>query len=162
MLAERLSRFMDEGWVNVVGGCCGTTPAHTRALAEAAARPASRDASRICSKTLVSGIEALEIDVDNRPVIVGERTNVLGSRKFKRLIAEGKFEAAAEIARSQVKNGAQVIDVCLQDPDRDETADVNAIPRARDEDGQGPPDDRLDGRARPRARARSGARASRS
>ena len=126
MLAERMSRFMDEGWVNVVGGCCGTTPAHTRALAAAAA---SRKPRRIPihSKSLVSGIEALEIDVDNRPVIVGERTNVLGSRKFKRLVAEGKFEAAAEIARSQVKNGAQVIDVCLQDPDRDEIADVNAF-----------------------------------
>jgi 5-methyltetrahydrofolate--homocysteine methyltransferase len=126
MLAERMSRFMDEGWVNVVGGCCGTTPAHTRALAAAAAGRKPRRIP-IHSKSLVSGIEALEIDVDNRPVIVGERTNVLGSRKFKRLIAEGKFEAAAEIARAQVKNGAQVIDVCLQDPDRDETADVNAF-----------------------------------
>ena len=67
------------------------------------------------------------MDVDNRPVLVGERTNVLGSRKFKRLVAEGQFEAAAEIARAQVKNGAQVIDVCLQDPDRDEVADVNAF-----------------------------------
>ena len=117
---------MKEGWVNIVGGCCGTTPAHIRALAAAAAGKKPRRVP-IHNKTLVSGIEVLEVDVDNRPVLVGERTNVLGSRKFKRLIAEGQFEAAAEIARAQVKNGAQVIDVCLQDPDRDEVADVNAF-----------------------------------
>ncbi|MCA1610353.1 MAG: methionine synthase [Acidobacteria bacterium] len=126
LLAERLTRFIDEGWVNVIGGCCGTTPEHIRLLVEAARGKRPRRIPHV-SKTLVSGIEALEIDVDNRPVLVGERTNVLGSRKFKRLIAEGKFEAAAEIARAQVKNGAQVIDVCLQDPDRDEAADVNAF-----------------------------------
>ncbi len=125
-LARDLSRFMEEGWVNVVGGCCGTTPAHIRALAAAAEGRKPRRVP-IHSKTLVSGIEVLELDVDNRPVLVGERTNVLGSRKFKRLVAEGQFETAAEIARAQVKNGAQVIDVCLQDPDRDEVADVNAF-----------------------------------
>ncbi|MEP6768238.1 MAG: homocysteine S-methyltransferase family protein, partial [Acidobacteriota bacterium] len=97
LLAERLTRFIDEGWVNVIGGCCGTTPEHIRLLAEAALGKRPRRIPHV-SKTLVSGIEALEIDVDNRPVLVGERTNVLGSRKFKRLIAEGKFEAAAEIA----------------------------------------------------------------
>src|SRR5216683_3053041 len=79
------------------------------------------------AKTLVSGVEILEVDVDNRPVLVGERTNVLGSRKFKRLVAEGNFEAAAEIARAKVKGGAQIIDVCLQDPDREETADAEAF-----------------------------------
>jgi 5-methyltetrahydrofolate--homocysteine methyltransferase len=125
-LSRELGRFMEQGWVNIVGGCCGTTPAHIRALAAAAeGRKPRRPA--IHTKTLVSGIEALEVDVDNRPVLVGERTNVLGSRKFKRLVAEGQFEAAAEIARAQVKNAAQVIDVCLQDPDRDEVADANAF-----------------------------------
>ena len=125
-LSRELGRFMEEGWLNIVGGCCGTTPAHIRALAAAAeGRKPRRPA--IHTKTLVSGIEALEVDVDNRPVLVGERTNVLGSRKFKRLVAEGQFEAAAEIARAQVKNAAQVIDVCLQDPDRDEVADANAF-----------------------------------
>ncbi|MEX1245529.1 MAG: methionine synthase [Thermoanaerobaculia bacterium] len=125
-LARDLSRFMEEGWVNIVGGCCGTTPAHIRALSAAAEGRKPRRVP-IHSKTLVSGIEVLEVDVDNRPVLVGERTNVLGSRKFKRLVAEGQFETAAEIARAQVKNGAQVIDVCLQDPDRDEVADANAF-----------------------------------
>ena len=125
-LSAELERFMKEGWVNIVGGCCGTTPAHIAALAASAAGKKPRRVP-IHNKTLVSGIDLLEVDVDNRPVLVGERTNVLGSRKFKRLIAEGQFEAAAEIARAQVKNGAQVIDVCLQDPDRDEVADVNAF-----------------------------------
>jgi 5-methyltetrahydrofolate--homocysteine methyltransferase len=125
-LAAELSRFMEEGWVNIVGGCCGTAPAHIQALAAAAEGRKPRRIP-IHNRTLVSGIEALEVDVDNRPVLVGERTNVLGSRKFKRLVAEGQFEAAAEIARAQVKNGAQVIDVCLQDPDREEAADANAF-----------------------------------
>jgi 5-methyltetrahydrofolate--homocysteine methyltransferase len=125
-LSRELGRFMAEGWVNIVGGCCGTTPAHIRALSAAAEGKKPRRPA-IHAKTLVSGIEVLEVDVDNRPVLVGERTNVLGSRKFKRLVAEGQFEAAAEIARAQVKNAAQVIDVCLQDPDRDEVADVNAF-----------------------------------
>ncbi len=125
-ISRELARFMDAGWVNIVGGCCGTTPAHIRALAAAAqGRKPRRPA--IHAKTLVSGIDLLEVDVDNRPVLVGERTNVLGSRKFKRLVAAGDFDAAAEIARAQVKNGAQVIDVCLQDPDRDEVADANAF-----------------------------------
>ncbi|HEY1434443.1 MAG TPA: homocysteine S-methyltransferase family protein, partial [Thermoanaerobaculia bacterium] len=125
-LARELERFMAEGWVNIVGGCCGTTPAHISALAAAAVGKKPRRPA-IHAKTLFSGIEILEADVDNRPVLVGERTNVLGSRKFKRLVAEGQFEAAAEIARAQVKTGAQVIDVCLQDPDRDEVSDANAF-----------------------------------
>src|SRR5215471_6265110 len=122
-LSSAMSRFMDEGWVNIVGGCCGTTPAHIKLLSKAAAGRRPRRPA-IHTKTLVSGIEALEVDVDNRPVLVGERTNVLGSRKFKKLIASGDFDAAAEIGRAQVKTGAQVLDVCLQDPDRDETADA--------------------------------------
>ncbi len=125
-IAAHLTRFMEEGLVNIVGGCCGTTPAHIRALAAAAQGKKPRRVP-IHNKTLVSGIEMLEINEDNRPVLVGERTNVLGSRKFKRLVAEGKFEAAAEIARAQVKAGGQVIDVCLQDPDRDEAADADAF-----------------------------------
>src|SRR5207302_7106191 len=78
-------------------------------------------------RSVVSGIEALVVDDSTRPVIVGERTNVLGSRKFKRLIAENKFEEAAEVGRLQVRRGAHILDVCLQDPDRDESADVKAF-----------------------------------
>src|SRR6185369_10929769 len=75
-------------------------------------------------RTIVCGLETVELTDDNRPVLVGERTNSLGSRLFKQLVAEEKHEEASEIARRQVKNGAQVIDVCLQNPDRDELADT--------------------------------------
>ena len=78
-------------------------------------------------RALISGLEAAELTPDNRPLLVGERTNVLGSRKFKRLITEGDFEAAAEVGRAQALNGAQIIDICLQDPDRDEIDDMEAF-----------------------------------
>jgi 5-methyltetrahydrofolate--homocysteine methyltransferase len=125
-IARVLERFVDEGWVNVVGGCCGTTPAHIAALARMAAgkRPRRPPDYR---RTLFSGLETVEAEASNRPLLVGERTNVLGSRRFKKLIAEGSFEEAAEIARRQVRGAAQVIDVCLQDPDRDERADMRAF-----------------------------------
>jgi 5-methyltetrahydrofolate--homocysteine methyltransferase len=72
----------------------------------------------------VSGIDYLSLEEENRPIIVGERTNVIGSRKFKRLIREDKFEEASEIGRKQVRGGAHVIDVCLADPDREEREDM--------------------------------------
>jgi 5-methyltetrahydrofolate--homocysteine methyltransferase len=125
-IAGTLGRFVEEGWLNVVGGCCGTTPLHISTLARAVEGKKPRRPA-IHGRVFVSGIEALEINEDVRPVLVGERTNVLGSRKFKRLVAEGQFEAAAEIGRVQVRSGAQVLDVCLQDPDRDEAADAGAF-----------------------------------
>ncbi|MGH2570410.1 MAG: methionine synthase [bacterium] len=125
-MAQTVERFLREGWVNVIGGCCGTTDAHVRELARIAegAKPRKPASYR---KTIVSGIEFLEAGEDVRPVFVGERTNVIGSRKFKRLVEEEKYEEAAEIARRQVKGGAQVIDVNLQNPDRDELADVRGF-----------------------------------
>ncbi|MBM3946474.1 MAG: methionine synthase, partial [SAR202 cluster bacterium] len=122
-LQEALSRFEREGWLNVVGGCCGTVPEHIRLLVEESRRHRPRSTPSV-QDTRVSGLESLVVEPDNRPVVVGERTNVLGSRRFKRLIAEGKLDEAAEIGRDQVKWGAQVLDVCLQDPDRDEARDV--------------------------------------
>ena len=123
MLANTIGRFMESGWLNVVGGCCGTGPEHIRLLAERAAGVSPCLPVRH-TETRVSGIEALVIDQDTRPAIVGERTNVLGSRRFRRLIGRGGFEEAAEIGRRQVRNGAHILDVCLQDPDRDEMADI--------------------------------------
>jgi len=123
-LAQKLSGFAEEGWLNVVGGCCGTTPEHIKAISEAmqSYQPRQREEHAL---HMVSGIEPFIYDDPTlRPIMVGERTNVIGSRKFKRLIAEGKFEEAAEIARAQVKKGAHVIDICLADPDRDEMADM--------------------------------------
>ncbi|MGM0899559.1 MAG: methionine synthase [Bacillota bacterium] len=123
-LAQKLAGFAEEGWLNIVGGCCGTTPAHIKAIAEKMAAYPPRD-SKPTPQHMVSGIEPFIYDDPTlRPIMVGERTNVIGSRKFKRLISEGKIEEAAEIARAQVKNGAHVIDLCLADPDRDELQDM--------------------------------------
>ena len=123
MLAAAIGRFINSDWLNVIGGCCGTGPEHIRLLAERANDAAPRALAQL-NESRVSGIEALVVDEDTRPAIVGERTNVLGSRRFRRLIGQGKFEEAAEIGRRQVRNGAHVLDVCLQDPDRDEMADI--------------------------------------
>jgi 5-methyltetrahydrofolate--homocysteine methyltransferase len=123
LLTGKLERFVEAGWINLVGGCCGTTPAHIRALATMAAERRRREIAHL-RRSAVSGIETLVVDDSTRPVIVGERTNVLGSRKFKRLVVEGKIDEAAEVGRLQVRRGAHVLDVCLQDPDRNEIADV--------------------------------------
>jgi len=118
-----VSDFSEAGWTNLVGGCCGTTPEHIRRLVDATnGLEPRKTVSR--NETFVSGLEAFVIDDDTKPVLVGERTNVLGSRQFKRLVAESKWEEMAEIGRHQVRGGAQILDVCLQDPDRDELSDV--------------------------------------
>ncbi len=117
------SRFLDHGWVNLVGGCCGTTTEHIETFADLV-RGRSPRLPPDHRRCIVSGLDAAELTEDNRPLLVGERTNVLGSRKFKRLILEGEYEAAAEVGRAQVRNGAQVVDICLQDPERDEVDDM--------------------------------------
>ncbi|KGA99169.1 5-methyltetrahydrofolate--homocysteine methyltransferase [Alkalihalobacillus alcalophilus ATCC 27647 = CGMCC 1.3604] len=122
-LAKKLAGFAEKGWLNVVGGCCGTTPAHIQQLRSELLKYEPRKLNDGHAHA-VSGIEPLLYDESMRPLFVGERTNVIGSRKFKRLIAEGKYEEASEIARAQVKRGAHVIDVCLADPDREEKEDV--------------------------------------
>src|SRR5467141_1067116 len=123
-LAFKLKRFIEEGWVNLVGGCCGTTPAHISAIkALVGGRPPRVPAAQ--EPQAVSGVEVLYPTEDNRPLFVGERTNVIGSRRFKELIVAEQFEEAAEIGRAQVKNGAQVLDICLANPDRDEIGDMD-------------------------------------
>ncbi|RIV21905.1 methionine synthase [Alicyclobacillaceae bacterium I2511] len=124
--ARKVSEFATQGWLNVVGGCCGTTPDHIRALRQAVVDKPPRVPAPAHAPA-VSGLEPVFLEDDNRPILVGERTNVIGSRKFRRLIANGQFEAASEVARAQVKSGAQVIDICLADPDRDEVADMEAL-----------------------------------
>jgi 5-methyltetrahydrofolate--homocysteine methyltransferase len=118
-LAKKMAGFAEQGWLNIAGGCCGTTPAHIRVLAETMSQYSPRQNYGI-HPAAVSGIETVYIEDVNRPIMVGERTNISGSRKFKRLIKEGKFEEGSEIARAQVKNGAHVIDINLQDTDIDE------------------------------------------
>lgn len=125
MMRQVLEHFMQQGWINLVGGCCGTDARTIATFAEMIQGKEPRHVRRNGSvSTWVSGLEALEINDDNRPILVGERTNSLGSKKFKDLIAEEKYEEAAEIGRRQVKNGAHVIDVCLQNTDRDEARDT--------------------------------------
>ncbi|MGG3840556.1 methionine synthase [Paenibacillus thiaminolyticus] len=125
-LARKIATFAEQGWLNIAGGCCGTTPEHIRVLKEELDKHEPRRQAG-SHPPAVSGIETVYIENESRPYMVGERTNVLGSRKFKRLIREGKIEEAAEVARAQVKSGAHVIDVCLQDPDRDEAEDMRVF-----------------------------------
>ena len=126
MMAATIGRFVELDGNNLVGGCCGTTPEHIRLLSQLVAGKAPRQTVR-STETRISGIESLVVNEDIRPALVGERTNVLGSRRFRRLIAEGAYEEGAELGRRQVRNGAHLLDVCLQDPDRDETADMIAF-----------------------------------
>ena len=123
-VAAQLERFIENGWLNMVGGCCGTTDAHIRAVAQMAEGKRPRRAPEPRHRAFYSGVELVEAEESNRPLIVGERTNVIGSRLFKNMVAEEKWEEATEIARWQVKNGAHIVDVCLQSADRDEMADI--------------------------------------
>ena len=123
-LAAQLERFIENGWLNLVGGCCGTTDRHIRAIAQMAAGKRPRPIPGGKHRALYTGIDLVEAEPESRPLIVGERTNVIGSRAFKRLVAEEQWEEATEIARRQVKNGAHIVDVCLQSADREELADV--------------------------------------
>ncbi len=123
-LAHQLERFVNHGWVNIIGGCCGTTPEHIRALAEMVRGKAPRALPEASHRALYSGIETIEAEDSTRPLIVGERTNIVGSRLFKQLVAAEQWEEATEIARRQVKNGAHIIDVCLQSTERDEMGDI--------------------------------------
>jgi 5-methyltetrahydrofolate--homocysteine methyltransferase len=124
-MATTIDRFIQKGWVNIVGGCCGTTSDHIRLLADVAeqGRPRTPE-DRI--PAAVSGVDYLPLD-DYTPVIVGERTNVIGSRAFKQLIAEGDLDGAAEIGQRQVRQGAHILDVCLADPDRDELTGMESF-----------------------------------
>ena len=126
MMERVLSRFVQSGWINLLGGCCGTHAGHVASLCTLAAAGQPR-ARMPATRSTLAGIDFLEITPEIRPVIVGERTNVIGSRKFKNLIGDGKFEEAAEIGRSQVRMGAQIIDVCLANPDRDELEDMRSF-----------------------------------
>jgi len=123
-LAGQLEKFVDHGWLNLVGGCCGTTEQHIRAIAQMVQGKAPRKRPAESHRAIYSGIEAIEAEESTRPLLVGERTNVIGSRLFKNLVAEEKWEEATEIARRQVRGGAQVIDVCLQSTERDEKKDI--------------------------------------
>src|SRR5215213_2803456 len=114
-MAGILGEFAESGLVNLVGGCCGTTPAHIKAIAEAVAGLPPRVPASPPPHLRLSGLEPLTVGPETLFVNVGERTNVTGSRKFARLILAGDYSAALEIARQQVENGAQMIDVNMDE-----------------------------------------------
>jgi 5-methyltetrahydrofolate--homocysteine methyltransferase len=113
--AAILGEFAASGFLNMVGGCCGTTPAHIRAVVRAVAGVPPRTPPRIPRACRLSGLEPLNIDAKSLFVNVGERTNVTGSAKFRKLIEAGDYAAAVDIARQQVANGAQLIDVNMDE-----------------------------------------------
>jgi 5-methyltetrahydrofolate--homocysteine methyltransferase len=113
--AEILREFAASGFLNMLGGCCGTTPDHIRAIARAVADVPPRIIPEIARACRLSGLEPLTIDADSLFVNVGERTNVTGSAKFRKLIEAGDYTAAVDIARQQVANGAQIIDVNMDE-----------------------------------------------
>jgi len=110
--AGALFTFADEGLLNMAGGCCGTTPPHIHAIAEKLKEAAPREVAKIDPAMRLSGLEPFEIKGESKSLImVGERTNVTGSPKFKKLIEEGDYDSALKIAKQQVENGANIIDV---------------------------------------------------
>jgi 5-methyltetrahydrofolate--homocysteine methyltransferase len=114
-MASIVEDFLKEGWINIIGGCCGTTPLHIRKIAELSRRYKPRTIPEIRRYTRLSGLEALTITPETNFVNIGERTNVSGSIKFARLIKEEKYDEALAIARNQVEGGAQVIDICMDE-----------------------------------------------
>ncbi len=114
-MAEVLAEFAEQGLVNLVGGCCGTTPEHIRHIHQAIQGLAPRIAPRLPGYCRLSGLEALTITEETNFVNVGERTNVTGSARFKRLIKSEQYEEALEVARQQVENGAQIIDINMDE-----------------------------------------------
>jgi 5-methyltetrahydrofolate--homocysteine methyltransferase len=114
-MAELLGEFAAAGLVNIVGGCCGTTPEHIRAIAQAVAGRRPRDIPQPPRYLRLSGLEAFTLTPEIPFVNVGERTNVTGSAKFRRLVTAGDYAGALSVARDQVENGAQVIDVNMDE-----------------------------------------------
>ena len=125
-LANKLEPFFKNKYLNIVGGCCGTTPDYIKEIKEKTVNYEPRNIDKDKNFNNLSGLISLETPKD-RPIYVGERTNVIGSRIFKNLIAQEKFDEATEVARLQIKGDADVIDVCLANPDRDEVADMKAF-----------------------------------
>lgn len=108
-MASIVKEFVQSGFVNIIGGCCGTSPEHIEAIAKAVKRYAPRELPPIAPLTRLSGLEPLTIRPESNFVNIGERTNVAGSRKFARLIKEGSYNEALSIARNQVEGGRRLL-----------------------------------------------------
>jgi len=114
-MASLLDEFTHAGFVNIIGGCCGTTPKHIRAFSDIVKDKTPRQIPKIHQLTKLSGLEPLTIRPESNFINIGERTNVTGSAKFRRLIKDGAFDEALSVARQQVESGAQIIDVNMDD-----------------------------------------------
>jgi 5-methyltetrahydrofolate--homocysteine methyltransferase len=114
-IAAELGDWAANGFLNIVGGCCGTTPAHIKAIVDAVSQYPPRQIPDIDIQCRLSGLEPCNIASDSLFVNVGERTNITGSARFKRLVMEGDYETALEVARQQVENGAQIIDINMDE-----------------------------------------------
>jgi len=114
-MASLLAGYAKEGWLNLVGGCCGTTPEHIEAIAEAVRGLPPRTPRSPEPRTQLSGLEPLTIRPDSNFTMIGERTNITGSRRFARLIRENRMEEALEVARQQVQGGANLLDVNMDE-----------------------------------------------
>jgi 5-methyltetrahydrofolate--homocysteine methyltransferase len=114
-MARLLRDFADNGWLNIVGGCCGTTPAHIRAIAHAMERVKPHRKTTLPPYTRLSGMQSLTLRPDSNFIMIGERTNVTGSKRFAKLIRGGDFAEAIHVAREQVENGASIIDINMDD-----------------------------------------------
>jgi 5-methyltetrahydrofolate--homocysteine methyltransferase len=114
-MAEELADWAREGYLNIIGGCCGTTPDFIKAIVSAVQKYPSRKIPKIEKQCRLAGLEPMSIGPDSLFVNVGERTNVTGSAMFKRLVVAGNYEAALDVARQQVENGAQIIDINMDE-----------------------------------------------
>ena len=114
-MAAILRGYAEEGWLNLVGGCCGTTPEHIRAIAEAVRGLPPRRPAEPSPFTQLSGLEPLTIRPESNFILIGERTNITGSRRFARLIRDNKMEEALGVARDQVEGGANLLDVNMDE-----------------------------------------------
>ncbi len=126
-LARALAEWARAGLVNILGGCCGTTPAHIAAIADAVAGIAPRRIAAIEPQLRLAGLEPFNVGRDSLFVNVGERTNVTGSRAFARMILEERFDDALSVARQQVENGAQIIDINMDEAMLDSVAAMERI-----------------------------------
>ena len=137
IFASNLEACLKEGLVNIVGGCCGTSPSHIRMVTEMVKGYAPRTIPERRNGLCLSNREGRKLNSTDGLIHVGERTNVAGSKKFARLIRENKFDEALEIVCDQIKNGAQVIDICMDDAMQDSTANMNRLLRMINSDMEG-------------------------
>jgi len=114
-MAKEIADWGNNGYLNIIGGCCGTSPAHIKAIVDALQNCIPRTLPEIEKKCRLAGLEPMSIGSETLFVNVGERTNVTGSAAFKRLIIEGNFEEALDVAKQQVENGAQIIDINMDE-----------------------------------------------